>query len=275
MAVMIVARPTILHDAEIMTNSNPFGLLLAMVFAIGTPLLAVAQTDSLDAPRKKEVVEFGLSPYYPSAKVPIKLSCYFYADFMVKEYDEGQKGAEWMAIVPVKDRVAPSCTQSHAADEKVIEYPEWHGYFKGAKGNFVIFHAEDGLNGGMPFVVYDARTGKQLFQDSYFEASMWNRKFPDSPFNDIRVRITRDGHAFLKYLRVEGTDCDLHSEKDTCWEEVKKKFELKSARAPLCSGYKQVTTRWSSSLAYPVEVSLFPQPSTITIEGPVRCWPVD
>jgi hypothetical protein len=258
-----------------MRNAYPFGLIFATLLTLGAPQLAAAQNDSLDVPRKKEVVEFGPSPYYPSAKVPIKLSCDLYEDFMVKEYDEGQKGAEWLAIVPVKERVEPPCTKSHAADEKVIVYPEWSGYFKGAKGNFVIFHAEDGVNGGMPFVIYDSRTGKQLFQDSYFYAGMWSTKFPDSPFNDIRVNITRDGQVFLKYLRVEEGGCDLHLERTACWPKVIKKFALKTTSAPVCSGYQGITTRYESALAYPVEVSLFPQPSTRTIEGPVRCWPVD
>lgn len=246
-----------------------------LFFGLGIPGLAMAQSDSLDVPRKKEVVEFGPSPDYPSANVPIKLYCYFYAGYMVKMYDEGHKGAEWLAIVPVKDHAEPRCARTHDADEKVIEDPEWHGYFKGAKGTFVIFHADDGVNGGMPFVVYDSRTGKQLFQDSHFEASMWNRKFSDSPFNDIRVNVTRDGQVFLKYLRVEEGGCDLHLERTHCWPEVRKKFALKPTPIPVCSGYKGITTRYESAVAYPVEVSLFPQPSTRTIDGPVRCWPVD
>ena len=259
--------------AGIVRRVNQFGLLLGMVFAIGTPRPAVAQTDSLDVPLKTEVVELGRSPYTSGT---IELSCYRYRTFTVKQYsDPGLKGAEWLSIVPARVTTAPQCTKAHTADEKVIVDPEWHGYFKGAKGNFVIFHAEDGVNGGMPFVIYDSRTGKQLFQDSYFEASMWNRKFPNSPFNDIRVNITTDEQALLKYLRVEGTDCDLHSESSACWGQVRKKFGVKSAQVPRCSGYKQITTRWSSAVAYPVEVSLFPQPSIKTIEGPVKCWPVD
>lgn len=55
---------------------------------------------------------------------------------------------------------------------KVIRYPEWVGYFKGAKGNLVFFDADDGINGGMPFVVYDSKTGKSVFKDSYYDSSM-------------------------------------------------------------------------------------------------------
>ena len=70
-------------------------------------------------------------------------------------------------------------------------------------------------------------------------------------------------------------DCDLYREKATCWEQVRKKLGVQSTQEPVCSGYQGVTTRWSSSVAYPVEVSLFPQPAAKTIDGPVKCWPVD
>lgn len=249
--------------------------ILAMLLSIASPRFVAAQTDLLDVPLKKQIVKLGPSPYYPSGNVPIKLTCDFYRTFMVKEYDEGQKGAEWLAIVPVKDHVAPPCNESHAADEKVIVYPEWHGYFRGAKGNLVMFHAADGEDGGMPFVVYDAKTQKQLFRDSYYEGSMWRKKTPDSPFNEMRVNVAADGPVFLKYLRVAEAGCDLHLEKTACWQKVRKKFDLKLTPMPVCSGYKRITTRYESAVAYPVEVSLFPQPSTKTIDGPAKCWPVD
>jgi len=168
-----------------------------------------------------------------------------------------------------------SVYQSHAPGEKVIEEPEWSGYFKGASRNLVFFHAADGTNGGMPFVVYDARTGARVFQDSYYDASMWNRKVQRSPFNRLRVSHASHGPISLTYLRVVEADCDLHQEKNSCWEQVRKKLEVKSSQAPVCSGYRDVTTRWASAVAYPVKVSLFPQPTAKTVDGPVKCWPVD
>jgi hypothetical protein len=53
---------------------------------------------------------------------------------MVKEYDEGQKGAEWLAILPVEARTTPACTQSHAVGEKVIEELVWGRYFRRPSG---------------------------------------------------------------------------------------------------------------------------------------------
>jgi hypothetical protein len=255
-----------------LTSSTPVAVFL-LVLAL--PLRVGAQADSFDVPLKRNVVLYEVSPYYPGGNVRIKLSCFSCATFMVKQYDEGQKGAEWLAIVPTEKGTASPCTRSHVVGEKAIKYPEWVGYFKGAKGNLVFFDAADGTDGGMPFVVYDSKTGKQVFKDSYYESSMWNAKVEESPFNRIRISNSPDGQISLTYLRVTATDCDLHGAKASCWERVRNKLGVMSTQVPACSGYKDVTTRWSSSLAYPIEVLLFPQPSTKTVDGPVKCWPVD
>jgi len=234
-----------------------------------------SSTDSFDVPLNKEVVDFGPSPYFLGGRVRVKLSCFSYPTLMVKEYDAGQKGAEWLAILPIGKGSAPACNRSHAQGENVIEVGEWSGYFKGAKGNLVFFYASDGTNGGMPFVVYDARTGTKVFQDSAFDSTWLHNKVVASPFNRPRVTSAPDGKVSLKYLRVVEADCDLHTEKASCWEQVRKKLDLKNVQMPVCSGYKGIPSRRASAVAYPVEVLIFPKPAIKTIDGPVKCWPVD
>jgi len=221
-------------------------------------------------------VDCGLSPYYdPKRNRRNELSCYIYSTFMVKQYDEGQKGSEWLAIAPVEGRTPPLCALSHGAGEKVITYPEWSGYFIGAKGRLVFFRAADGTNAGMPFVVYDSQTETKVFEDSYHDTSIFNRKVESSPFNHMRVFEGRNGQFSLKYLRVVEASCDLHREKSSCWQRVRKRLELQNTEIPMCAGYIGISTRWESAVAYPVEVTLFPKPAIKTIPGPVRCWPED
>jgi hypothetical protein len=231
---------------------------------------------SFDPPLKKKVVDFGPSPYYPNPKTPhrVKLSCFYYPTFMVKEYDEGQKGAEWLAIVPITPRGAETCNKSRVEGERLINGAEWCGYFRGVKQDFAFFDACDGEDGGLPFGVYDTTTGKKVFEDSAYESSMWSRK-AKSPFDSLQVIVSPDGKVVLKYLRLEATECDLRTEKTSCWEGVRSKANLKSAQPPVCTNYEGAKGRWVSVLAYPVEVSLS-KPSLIrTISGPLRCWPVD
>jgi hypothetical protein len=269
------------------TARRRFVLLLVLFFpcSAGLGLLDSAQEspsrsakpeDSFDAPLKKEVVDYGLSPYYdPIRNRRNELSCYYYSTFIVKQYDEGQKGSEWLAIAPVEGGTTPVCTLTHPADEKVIIGPEWSGYFMGTKGRLAFFSAADGTNEGMPFVVYDSQTETKVFEDSDHDPSIFNRKVESSPFNHMRLFEGRNGQFSLKYLRVVEVGCDLQSEKSSCWERVRKMLELQDTEMPTCSGYKGISTRWESAVAYPVEVTLFPKPVTKTVEGPVRCWPVD
>jgi len=223
-------------------------------------------------------VDFGPSPYYPAGNIRNTLSCYFYPTFMVKEYDEGQKGAEWLAILPIEKGAAPECTQSHVQGEWVIEKAKWSGYFLGAKGNLVFFVAPDGSDGGRPFVVYDSRTRMKIFEDAYYDALIWGEKIENSPFSQLHAEAAPGGQVFLKYLRVVGTECDIHPRKTTCWEAIRKKLGVKTTQKPVCTGYEDIERihSWASSaLAYPVEISLFPKPVSKTTAGPVKCWPVD
>jgi hypothetical protein len=91
----------------------------------------------------------------------------------------------------------------------------------------------------------------------------------------MRVFEEKDGQFSLKYLRVVKAGCDLHTEKSSCWEAVRKKFELQATQMPVCTEYNGFATRGESAMAYPVEVTLFPKPLIRSIAGPVRCWPVD
>lgn len=250
--------------------------MLGLLLVCGQNLFPLTESaESFDTPLKKSVVDFGPAPDSLDRGFRVKLSCYFYEGFMVKEYDEGQKGAEWLAIAPFEQNAAPQCTQSHTRNETVIKYPEWSGYFKGTRANWVFFNAADGENGGLQFVVYDARKGKKVFEDSAYDSTMWSEKVEDSPFNRLRIEKSQDGQLSLKYLRVVEAECDLHSEKSACWEAVRKRLGLKNAQVPVCSGYKDIQTRWTSSIAYPVEVFLIPRPAVKTVPGPTKCWPVD
>lgn len=246
-------------------------IALFLIVTSGSALPFGSAADSFDPPLKKQVLDFGPSPFVSGYR--IKLSCFFYPSFVVKQFDEGEKGAEWLAIAPVEKGIQP-CANSHSANEKVIDPKEWSGYFKGGKGNLVFFDADDGTDGGLPFAIYDAGTGKKIFEDSAYDASMWSKKPAASPFNWLRG-LAGGAQFHLQYLRVAEAGCDLHLHRASCWRQVEKKFGLKPAPAPVCSGYERITTRYESSVAYPVEVWLFPQPATKTIGGPVKCWPVD
>ncbi len=251
------------------------------ILLVGLSVIAFASTafaDSFDEPLKKKVVDFGLSGNNPPGgnSMRVKLSCFFYPNFLVKEYNnEGKKGAQWVAIVPIQAGAVPTCARTHVSGERIFKWPEWSGYFSGVKGSLVFLSADDGTNGGMPFIVYDFRTSKKIFTDSAYSSGMWTQKVPSSPFNHLRFTGDKESDLTMTYLRVVEAGCDLHSETTPCWEKVRRKLGLKDAPLPVCTGYENISSRYTSAVAYPVQVMLFPKPVTKTISGPVKCWPVD
>src|SRR5262249_35157053 len=259
-------------------HMNSAGRVVVLLLVLtGQPFVCGASADPFDTPVDTRVVDFGPSPYYAQGTdIHVRLSCFVYPTFMVKEYDEGQKGAEWIAMVLIEKGKAPRCSKSHERGEWVLNpQKEWDGYFMGVKGDLVFLRASDGTDGGMPFAIFDAKTRKKMFGDVFFYVGMWNEKFEHSPFNDMRIERTGDGQIALRYLRVRGTLCDLHEEGGSCWEPTRRHLGIRSTARPVCIAYDDIRGRWVSAVAYPVEVSLFPRPVRKNVDGPVRCWPVD
>lgn len=247
-------------------------LIISLTAACQKPLpFSTAESNTpFDAPIRKETVDLGGSPYYPDGQggPPTALSCYYFPSFMVKEHYLGGRGAEWLSIL-LNPEETPECKSSHEPGERIIEYPEWEGYFMGVKGNLVFFDGSDTVNGGMPFAVYDSSNGEKIFEDSAYQERA-------SSSNYLEVVSTSAGYL-LKYLRVADTDCDLNSEGAACWSAIKAEYSLRSDDLPLCTGYEHIadlvgTDQVESIIAYAVEVSLFPSPSIQSIPGTTRCW---
>ena len=256
-------------------------LLLAMSFcpiASGQPVKV--WIDSLDRPMRKQVVDLGpSSTNFPgSQQLRVTLSCFFYPGFMVKEvYEQQNKGVTSEAVVPLIEGATVDCTQSHVRGEFSLGEPDWQGEnFVGAKGNLLFFEWADGNNGGRPFSLLDATSGKQVYADSAYDPVFWDRKPDPSPFNQLRV-ADQDGAITLRYLHVEAYECDLHlpTERSSCWEKIKLQAGLGNKQIPVCTGYERIHGHSGSAVAYPVEVSLLPHPTRKIVAGPVRCWPPD
>lgn len=254
---------------------------LVLVVVLLTAAAAAAQ--GYDAPLRKQVIDYGLPPDLraanPQVAVPHdKLTCFYYrAGLIVKQFsNQWNKGAIFLSFQRF-DQAQPACVKEHAPTEKVLDPNEWSGYFRGVKGDIVFFDADDGTDGGMPFAVYDSKTGKKIFEDNAYWAGMWNPKLRPrpSPFNDMRVRLTPSGNIVLTYLRVLGTECDIPNKAAECWLPLVQKLGLKSAVIPRCTRWEKNETPSASAVAYPVETSLLPTATTKTIPGPVMCWPVD
>jgi hypothetical protein len=253
---------------------------------------SLAVASSFDKPLATKTVDLGPSKSNPPGTpnpVHDVVRCFYFPTFMVKEVDLKEKGAERLAVIPA-GKVPPPCTRTHGQTEKVVK--DWSGYFKGVKGDLVFFDADDGWNGGMGFVVYDAKTVKRVFEDV--------------AQGDLQFSASGTPKITLKYMRVVDAECDVTKEQATCWLRVQKRFGLEALAAPDCNtGYeksaqelakgrcqaqssdnpqclakeielaRRQTIDAPSVIAYPVEVVLNPKPAIKTVAGSVGCWPAD
>ena len=261
-------------------------LFLATFLLVAAPAIA-APVDSFDKPLRRQRI-----PIPNELGNRARVTCYFFAHFMVKEVDMGEVGAERLAIVPITAGATPACSRSRAANELVVDPKDWSGYFKGVSGDFVFFSADDGVNGGMGFAVYSATTGKKLFDD----VAQGEIQLQSAP-NGLRIA----------YVRVADASCNLLSDAGGCWTKANAKLTLGNASVPDCrAGYEKAardlakgrcaaantptaacearelklatkqTSDAPSVLVYPVEVDLGMQTAPkINPGAPIQCRPSD
>jgi hypothetical protein len=249
-------------------------------------LASLSWGETFDKPVRKQRVNLGKAANPLSDRN--RVTCYYFPNFMVKEVDVGEVGAERLSIVRVRPQSTAKCTRARGKEEIVVDPKEWSGYFMGVKSGYVFFSGEDGWNGATPFAIFDSRTGKKLFEDSAKEISFVTR--PDQPIA-------------MRYLRVVSDDCFILKDA-ACWQRMAAKYGLNNAAAPDCrKGYEasaedMARLRCSkqpspaclereralslkqaldspSVLSYPVEVELGATPSAKPTAGDVGCWPAD
>ncbi len=153
-----------------------------------------------------------------------KLTCSTYAHFMVKQVDEGEVGAAQLSIIPLAAGAKPLCQRKNVPGEKVVSPKDWSGYFKGVKGDYVFFDADDGVNGGLGFAIVAAGTGKKLFDDS----AVGNLK-----------SVTLNGDALtIRYARSYSGECSVGHDGAACWSKIAAATGETSAKQPDCAaGY--------------------------------------
>jgi hypothetical protein len=192
--------------------------LLAGAILIHVQPARAAADSVFDQPQdKKEQV-------FPETKDSNKttLTCLYYPAFMVKQIDEGEIGAYELAIIP-GDRGKPPCQRDKIAGEHAVDPKDWSGYFKGVKGAYVLFDADDGVNDALGFAVFDTNAEKL---------------FEDSAKGDIEAAALDGGRLALRYVRSFAGDCSVLKGGDGCWNRIAAAAGIDAAAKPDCAaGY--------------------------------------
>ena len=219
-----------------------------------------------------------------------RVTCYYFPNFMVKEVDMGEVGAERLGILPVTPQSTGKCVRARGKEEIVIPAEQWSGYFMGVKNGYVFFSGDDLWNGATPFAIFDASSGKKLFEDS----AKADIAFP-----------TSGQTVAMRYLRVVSDDCFILKDA-ACWQRMAVKYGLDNAAAPDCrKGYQASAESMAkgrctaqraplatclkkerplalkqaldspSVISYPVEVELEATPAVKPTGAATACWPAD
>jgi membrane-bound inhibitor of C-type lysozyme len=195
-----------------------------------------------------------------------KLTCLRYPNFALKQLDLGEKGAAGLYIAPSEG----PCKLDAAVDRKIND--ERAGYLWGAVGPFAFFRGADGWNGGMPFVVYDARSLAPLLDDVVA---------------DSFDQVTLAGETLtLRYRRTYAATCSLLADRQGCGDRIREALGLAADQVmPDCRPAYQPAIdadpaaakdieAWPSVIDYPVERKLGPSGTTVTaVEGELTCRP--
>lgn len=251
------------------------GSFLIAIFLI----IPTGRAESFDKPLYKRVLDLGRSQYLMrNDNRHVTVTCWYYEHFMVKEQnDPGVKGAEVIALAPVQPGHLPKCLQALQPDEKEFRewnagfkrFVGWNGYFAGVKHDLVFLERPDGDdNSGIPFTAFESDAQTKFFEDSVMLQARGERRlnFIPAPGNQI----------ILRYLRVESAECSIPKSGESCWSKLQQQTGLTHSPMPKCSDYEGKEAGIAASvIAYPVQVSMYPKPSTRSLGGPVSCYPTE
>lgn len=239
--------------------------------AIALSLAAVGAapaSDVFDRPVETKVIRLTDWPFNQPRP---KRTCTYYAGFMEKEIDLGEIGADRQSVIPVASGTERPACVAKALGEKYIRADNWQGYFKGAKGEFLFFDGGDGVNGGLPFTVFSAKTGKKLFEDSR----------QGDRFKSV---ARTDDALVMRYRRVWPAPCSLMADAKGCWKKVMAATDLPESARPDCSAdYRKEMARTpnfgtdipniASVIGYNAEARYAGGKLSIKpVAGPTACW---
>lgn len=251
---------------------------LVMAMLLASPSIAGQKSPSpsktksagaFDTPIKTVTVDLGLNPGYSGEHIRDTLTCYYFPNLMVKEYDEQQNiGALRLSMLRSRAKL-PACKRSTEPGERVVKWASGPGYFWGVKDNLVFFSCPEVHQGNCVFAVYDSTNGKKVFEGNV-ALSGKNETI------HMQVFSTKAG-VVAKYLASVDAGCDLYAKGTDCWEKTKAKFGLKGDHKPVCEGYPEVYKFFQideddSMIGYPVEVTLSSHPTIKPVAGAMQCW---
>jgi hypothetical protein len=272
-------------------RSVAMAVMLMLLPGLGPPAASAREGQSVapfDRPLQTRRIHVGKT----------EIRCYTFAHVMVKEIDAGEVGDAQISLLPIASPTdRPACQAKNVANERIIPIENWSGYFHGAKDDYVVLSADDGVNGGLGFSVYRGTDPASLFQDAV-KIEHERTRFMSIAGDAAGLR--------LRYTRVYTAPCSVQTEAAACWTRIAAATHLPPETPPDCAaGYLRAKQELASArceiahrktaacikqeidgmkaddaspsvIGYDADATM--QPSQTSIQpagGPVICWPAD
>jgi len=246
--------------------------IVAVAALMCTAAHAATEPPVFEKPAKISSVALPPDSYNPTFKHT--RYCYYYPGTMVKVVNyEDEKGAHRLSLTPIPINEKPPSCKAGNAREIIIPWQKWSGYYLGKRGAAFFFVADDGTNGGMPFVVYTA-FGNEILRDS---SELIERDAIRSVWMDATVLVVR-------YRRAWHAPCSLYADPAACWKTVVAQTGVAERARPDCRALYQAemkrTSKYAADIAksqtmigYEAEArSSRGKTSFTALPGRVTCW---
>jgi len=200
--------------------------LIAVLVLLGSCVGCLQESladDLYDRPNEIRRVPLKADPLNPQAKREV--ACFSYPDFLVKQVDFGEVGADRLSIIPVAGGKTPPCRQTKDKNEYVIPANVWSGYFEGVRSGHAIFAAADGINGGVGFMVFRLSDRKKVFEDVAEKG--------------LQSIAPTDKSLTLVYRRVYAGGCSVMTGGESCRDSIAKDTGIAAGSLSSCAdGYR-------------------------------------
>ena len=165
----------------------------------------------------------------PASESESSTQCFYFQNFMIKQYDSGGKGTDGLSIIHFSSP-QPSCTKEKLPNE--IEIKNWTGYFDGVRNGFLFSSGEDGWNGSIPFLVAKLSDGKVVLESAATDNPTSNRPLPG--LSRLLKMTLKKNRLELKYTLAAKLPCTTRDDVNSCWSKATMKYSFLSPQPADC-----------------------------------------
>jgi hypothetical protein len=133
-----------------------------------------------------------------------EITCTIYPDLVVRQRDTDSSDPDDATLIPIRAGVPFDCKRDAGPEAIKLEISGMN--FLGRRGPFLLFEEAD-TNGVLPFRVFDAGTGRKLFEDA-------------AGYDGIDAFAVDNGGLRMGFRRAVRVACSIPKHGGACWSHI-------------------------------------------------------